>query len=44
MTTKLQKMKWDLHNYKLKQLLIWGLKNGYKPQCLHKRQIFITRT
>ena len=29
MTTKLQTMKWNLHNYKLKQLLIWGLKNGY---------------
>lgn len=29
MTTKLQKMKWNLHNYKSKQLLIWGLKNGY---------------
>ena len=29
MTTKLQKLKWNLHNYKSKQLLIWGLKNGY---------------
>lgn len=29
MTTKLQNMKWKLHNYKSKQLLIWGLKNGY---------------
>lgn len=29
MVTKLQKMKWNLHNYKSKQLLIWGLKNGY---------------
>lgn len=32
MTTKLQNMKWKLHNYKSKQLLIWGIKNGYiKP-------------
>lgn len=29
MITKLQDMKWKLHNYKSKQLLIWGLKNGY---------------
>lgn len=29
MATKLQKMKWDLHKYKEKQLLLWGLKNGY---------------
>lgn len=29
MITKLQTLKWNLHNYKLKQLLIWGLKNGY---------------
>ena len=29
MATKLQQMKWNLHNYKSKQLLIWGLKNGY---------------
>lgn len=28
MATKLQKMKWDLHCYKERQLLIWGLKNG----------------
>lgn len=29
MATKLQQMKWYLHNYKTKLLLIWGLKNGY---------------
>ncbi len=29
MATRLQKMKWKLHTYKTKQLLIWGLKNGY---------------
>lgn len=29
MTTKLQNMKWKLHNYKSNQLLLWGLKNGY---------------
>ncbi len=29
MITKLQNMKWKLHNYKSNQLLIWGLKNGY---------------
>lgn len=29
MATKLQKMKWNLHKYKSRQLLIWGLKNGY---------------
>lgn len=29
MTTKLQKMKWDLYEYKTKRLLLWGLKNGY---------------
>lgn len=28
MITKIQKMKWELHSYKQKQLLIWGLKNG----------------
>ncbi len=28
MATKLQKMKWDLHCYKERLLLIWGLKNG----------------
>lgn len=28
MATKIQKMKWELHSYKQKQLLIWGLKNG----------------
>lgn len=27
--TKLQKMKWDLHEKKYKMLLIWGLKNGF---------------
>lgn len=29
MTTKLEEMKWKLHNYKSNQLLIWGLRNGY---------------
>ncbi len=29
MSTKIQNMKWNLHNYKLKLLLIWGLKKGY---------------
>ena len=29
MTLKLQEIKWNLHNYKSKQLLLWGLKNGY---------------
>lgn len=29
MTLKLQGIKWNLHNYKSKQLLLWGLKNGY---------------
>ena len=29
MVTKLQIMKWNLYNYKSKQLLIWGLKKGY---------------
>lgn len=28
MATRLQKLKWDLHCYKQKLLLIWGLKNG----------------
>ena len=27
--TKLQKMKWNLHEKKYKMLLVWGLKNGY---------------
>lgn len=29
MITKLQEIKWNLHNYKSRQLLLWGLKNGY---------------
>lgn len=29
MSTKLQEIKWTLHNYKSKNLLIYGLKNGY---------------
>ena len=29
MTLKLQEIKWNLHNYKSRQLLLWGLKNGY---------------
>ena len=40
MTTKIQKMKWELHSYKQKQLLIWGLKNGlikpYDDELLEK--------
>lgn len=29
MATKIQQKKWDLHTYKRKKLLLWGLKNGY---------------
>lgn len=29
MNEKLQKIRWDLHNYKLNRLLMWGLSNGY---------------
>ena len=29
MERNLQKMKWDLHNYKSEKLLLWGLKHGY---------------
>lgn len=29
MTLKLQEIKWNLHNYKSRLLLFWGLKNGY---------------
>ena len=29
MATKLQKMKWDLHQKKHRLLLLWGLKNGF---------------
>ena len=29
MNNKIQEMKWKLHNYKMKKLLLWGLKNGY---------------
>lgn len=40
MATRLQKMKWDLHSYKQKVLLIWGLKNGlitpYDDQLIEK--------
>ena len=40
MATRLQKMKWDLHSYKQKILLIWGLKNGlitpYEDQLIEK--------
>lgn len=40
MATRLQKMKWDLHSYKQKALLIWGLKNGlitpYDDQLIEK--------
>lgn len=27
--SKLQEIEWNIHNYKSKQLLLWGLKNGY---------------
>lgn len=40
MVTRIQKMKWDLHSYKQKVLLIWGLKNGlitpYDDQLIEK--------
>ena len=40
MITRIQKMKWDLHSYKQKVLLIWGLKNGlitpYDDQLIEK--------
>lgn len=40
MATRIQKMKWDLHSYKQKALLIWGLKNGlitfYDDQLIEK--------
>lgn len=40
MATIIQKMKWDLHSYKQKVLLIWGLKNGlitpYDDQLIEK--------
>lgn len=40
MTTRIQKLKWDLHYYKQKVLLIWGLKNGlitpYDDQLIEK--------
>lgn len=29
MEKRLQTLKWNLHNYKLKKLLIWGLNHGY---------------
>lgn len=29
MAIKLQEIKWTLHNYKVKKLLIQGLKSGY---------------
>ena len=29
MISKLREIKWSLHNYKSRQLLLWGLKNGY---------------
>lgn len=45
MATKLQKMKWDLHRYKERMLLIWGLKNGlitpYDDELIEKlRKIY----
>ncbi len=40
MATRIQKLKWDLHSYKQKVLLIWGLKNGlitpYDDQLIEK--------
>lgn len=40
MATKIQEMKWKLHNYKIRKLLIWGLKNGlittYDEELLEK--------
>jgi len=40
MVTRIQKMKWNLHSYKQKVLLIWGLKNGlitpYDDQLIEK--------
>ena len=40
MATRIQKTKWDLHSYKQKVLLIWGLKNGlirpYDDQLIEK--------
>ena len=40
MNTRLQKLKWDLHSYKKKRLLIYGLKNGlikpYDDQLIEK--------
>lgn len=40
MATRIQKMKWDLHSYKQKLLLNWGLKNGlikpYDDQLIEK--------
>lgn len=40
MATRIQKMKWNLHSYKYKVLLIWGLKNGlitpYDDQLIEK--------
>lgn len=40
MATRLQRMKWELHQYKQKALLIWGLKNGlitpYDDQLIEK--------
>ena len=29
MESNLQKIKWDMHKYKSKKLLLWGLKHGY---------------
>ena len=45
MATRIQKMKWDLHSYKQKVLLIWGLKNGlitpYDDQLIEKlREVY----
>lgn len=40
MEKNLQKIKWDLHNYKSKKLLLWGLKHGciapYNDELIEK--------
>lgn len=40
MERNLQKIKWDLHNYKSKKLLLWGLKHGciapYNDELIEK--------
>ena len=47
MNTKIQKMKWELHSYKQKQLLIWGLKNGlikpYDDDLIEKLRLIVDK-